>query len=94
MRAICSNQKRSTLRFLANENVPGDAVTALTEAGYDIVWIRTAAPGSADEDVLAWAMREGRILLTFDQDFGELLGAPACRLPVASFFSAYRCRLQ
>jgi predicted nuclease of predicted toxin-antitoxin system len=25
-----------------------------------------------DSDVLAWAVREGRILLTFDKDFGEL----------------------
>jgi len=25
-----------------------------------------------DQDVLAWAMREERILLTFDKDFGEV----------------------
>ena len=49
-------------------------------AGHDIVWVRTAAPGSADEDILAWAEREQRVLLTFDQDFGELAwraGLPA-----------------
>ena len=34
--------------------------------------MRTAAPGAADPDVLAWAAREERILLTFDKDFGEL----------------------
>jgi hypothetical protein len=34
--------------------------------------VRTAEPGSSDLDVLAWAAREGRILLTFDKDFGEL----------------------
>src|SRR3990172_9063501 len=68
------------MRFLANENFPGDAVAALQGAGHDIVWVRTAAPGSKDEDVLAWAVREGRIILTFDKDFGELawrLGLPA-----------------
>lgn len=68
------------MRFLANENMPGAAVRALAAAGHDVVWVRMAAPGSADEEVLAWAEREGRVLLTFDQDFGELAwrkGLPA-----------------
>ena len=68
------------MRFLANENFPGDAVTALEAAGHDIVWVRTAAPGSKDEEILAWAVRESRVVLTFDKDFGELawrLGLPA-----------------
>ena len=68
------------MRFLANENFPGDAVAALKAAGHDIVWVRAAAPGSKDEDILAWAEREARVLLTFDKDFGELawhVGLPA-----------------
>jgi hypothetical protein len=60
------------MRFLANENFPGDAVTALQSAGHDVVWVRTAAPGTKDENVLAWAVRDDRVLLTFDKDFGEL----------------------
>jgi predicted nuclease of predicted toxin-antitoxin system len=60
------------MRFLANENFPGAAVTALEAARHDVVWVRTAALGAADPDVLAWAAREERILLTFDKDFGEL----------------------
>jgi predicted nuclease of predicted toxin-antitoxin system len=60
------------MRFLANENFPGAAVSALAAAGHDVVWIRTAAPGVTDSDVLAWAVRDERILLTFDKDFGEL----------------------
>jgi len=63
------------MRFLANENFPGSAVTALAAAGHDVVWVRMAAPGATDLDVLAWAAREGRILLTFDKDFGELATA-------------------
>jgi hypothetical protein len=54
------------------KNFPGAAVTALEAAGHDVVWVRTAAPGTSDPDVLAWAARERRILLTFDKDFGEL----------------------
>lgn len=68
------------MRFLANENWPRDGVTALRAAGHDVAWVRDDAPGSRDEDVLARAFREHRILLTFDKDFGELAwrtGLPA-----------------
>jgi predicted nuclease of predicted toxin-antitoxin system len=68
------------MRFLANENFPGEAVAALEAAGHDVVWVRKAAPGTKDEDILTWAVREDRVLLTFDKDFGELawrIGLPA-----------------
>ncbi len=65
------------MRFLANENFPGAAVVALAAAGHDIVWVRIAAPGASDPEVLAWAVREQRVLLTFDKDFGELAGSSA-----------------
>ena len=60
------------MRLLANENFPLDAVTALQENGYDVAWIREDARGSSDEQVLARAQQEDRILITFDKDFGEL----------------------
>jgi hypothetical protein len=65
------------MRFLANENFPGAAATALEAAGHNVVWVRRAAPGATDPDVLAWAAREERVLLTFDKDFGELARASA-----------------
>jgi predicted nuclease of predicted toxin-antitoxin system len=67
------------MRFLANENFPGAAVAILKSAGHDVIWIRTAAPGASDLEVLAWAARDARVLLTFDKDFGEL--ARASTLP-------------
>jgi predicted nuclease of predicted toxin-antitoxin system len=67
------------VRFLANENFPGDAVIALRAAGHDLAWVRTDFPGAPDTEVLARAVREDRILLTFDKDFGEL--AWHARLP-------------
>jgi Domain of unknown function (DUF5615) len=67
------------MRFLANENFPGAAVSILKSAGHDVVWLRTAAPGASDPEVLARAARDARILLTFDKDFGEL--ARASTLP-------------
>lgn len=67
------------MRFLANENFPGVAVMVLRAAGHDVAWGREDNPGIADQDVLAWAVREARVLLTFDKDFGEL--AWHARLP-------------
>jgi predicted nuclease of predicted toxin-antitoxin system len=60
------------MRFLANENVPFDAVEALRQQGHDVAWIRTESPGISDPEVLSRAQTEDRILLTFDKDFGEL----------------------
>lgn len=60
------------MRFLANENVPYDAVAALRERGHDVIWVRTDASGSCDEDILSRAAAEERVLITFDKDFGEL----------------------
>jgi predicted nuclease of predicted toxin-antitoxin system len=65
------------MRFLANENFPGAAVSMLKSAGHDVVWLRIAAPGTRDPEVLAWAARDARVLLTFDKDFGELARASA-----------------
>lgn len=78
-------------RFLADENFLGDAVTALREAGHDIVWIRTDAPGSTDRQVLTRAVAERRILLTFDKDFGDL--AYRCRLPATCGIVLFRISL-
>ena len=76
------------MRLLENENFPGAGVKALRAAGHDVTWVRTAAPGSKDEDVLAWVVRENRILLTFDKDFGEL--AWRAKLPASSGIVLFR----
>ena len=68
------------MNFLANENFPLDAVIVLRQAGHNVAWIRTDSPGITDEAVLARAIVENRVLLTFDKDFGELAirrGLPA-----------------
>lgn len=59
------------MRFLADENFPFAAVTALANAGHDVVWVRTANAGLSDVEILAWVARESRIVLTFDKDFGD-----------------------
>lgn len=69
------------MRILADENFPGDVVEALRKRGHDVVWIRTDAPGSTDRRILARAQAEGRLIVTFDKDFGEL--AFRSRLPAS-----------
>ena len=74
--------------FLANENFPGDAVLAIRAAGHSVIWVREEFPGMKDVLVLAWAVREERVLLTFDKDFGELAWAHG--LPAGSGVVLFR----
>jgi len=80
------------VRFLANENFPGQAVAALREHGCDVLWIRTDSPGITDQEVLSRAQADNRILLTFDKDFGEL--AFRSGLPVSSGIVLFRISLR
>ena len=59
-------------KFLANENVPTEAVELCRYNGVDLTWVREIAVGADDETVLALALAENRVLVTFDKDFGEM----------------------
>ncbi|MBI4703413.1 MAG: DUF5615 family PIN-like protein [Deltaproteobacteria bacterium] len=63
------------MRVLANENVAGDVIEELRARGHDVAWIRVDAPGARDDAILARAVAERRLLVTFDKDFGELVFA-------------------
>ena len=68
------------MNVLANENFPRLAVEALRSAGHDVVWARTDMPGATDDVILRRSQVEGRLVATFDKDFGELAfhwGLPA-----------------
>jgi predicted nuclease of predicted toxin-antitoxin system len=70
-----------TIAILADQCVGIPILRALEGAGFDIVRSSDALPASApDADVLALATRQGRVLLTEDTDFGEMvvrMGLPA-----------------
>jgi predicted nuclease of predicted toxin-antitoxin system len=76
------------MRLSANENFPAAAVMALRAAGHDVFWVRTDMGGAQDEQVLAHAVTEGRVLVTFDKDFGEL--AFRARLPATTGVILFR----
>ena len=61
------------MRFVADENVSRYVIERLRAAGFDVVAISLTSPGASDSDVLATARRDGRILITEDRDFGELV---------------------
>jgi predicted nuclease of predicted toxin-antitoxin system len=68
------------MKILANENFPRPAVERLRQRGHDVFWARTEMPGAEDDVVLERAPRDGRLVVTFDRDFGELAfyrGLPA-----------------
>jgi predicted nuclease of predicted toxin-antitoxin system len=60
-------------RFIADENIPRETVDLLKEKGVDIVSVTDLAPGLSDEEVLDLANKDGRITITFDSDFGQLI---------------------
>jgi predicted nuclease of predicted toxin-antitoxin system len=61
------------ISFLADENVSRFVVERLRAAGFDVTAIGATSSGASDADVLATAGREGRILITEDRDFGQLV---------------------
>ena len=57
----------------ADENIHGDLVAWMRSAGHDVVYVAESAAGLTDDQVLALANAEGRVLVTGDKDFGELV---------------------
>lgn len=60
-------------RLLANENFPLPSVQLLRAAGLDVASVLHVMAGASDVEVLAFARRENRWILTFDRDYGDLV---------------------
>jgi predicted nuclease of predicted toxin-antitoxin system len=64
-------------RFLTDENIPPSVIQYLKSKGLDVRAIREFVPaGSPDLEVITVARQEGRILLTFDKHFANILLYP------------------
>lgn len=61
------------MKFLANENFPLASVKKLRAEGFEVAAVIEDSPGAQDQQVLAQANDESRIVLTFDRDYGELI---------------------
>ena len=63
------------MRFLLDMNLPPAIAEWLQSKGHDAVHIREIGLGRLpDREVFARAAEEGRIVVTFDLDFGEIAG--------------------
>ena len=59
--------------FFADECFDARLTTNLHGDGYDVFSVSEAQQGASDDDVLHRAYADGRIVLTEDKDFGELV---------------------
>ncbi len=61
------------MRFLADECCDTGLVESLRNDGHDVSYVAEEKPGTPDDEILIAAYNEGRILITEDKDFGELV---------------------
>ncbi len=61
------------MKFLVDHNVGCGVAQALQADGHDAIFVGDVDLHMSDADVLAWAVREQRILITQDADFGALV---------------------
>ncbi len=60
------------MKLLLDTCVWGGAVAALRDRGHDVDWAGDWTEDPGDQEILARAHREQRVLVTLDKDFGEL----------------------
>jgi predicted nuclease of predicted toxin-antitoxin system len=59
------------MKFLVDVNASGALARWLIEMGHDVVLVSAKNPRMEDEEILSWAVREQRIIVTTDKDFEE-----------------------
>ncbi len=60
------------MKVLLDTCVWGGAKGVLEQTGHDVIWCGDWAKDPGDREILSYALREQRILITQDKDFGEL----------------------
>ena len=61
------------MKFYLDEHIPKGVVEGLRRRGVDVLTVQEAGrSGDSDEKQLAFATKEGRVLVTFDDDFLKL----------------------
>lgn len=74
------------IRLLTNENFPRPALLVLRAAAVDVESVAEQMPGASDRAVLEHAVQDGRWIVTFDRDYGELVFARKVAAPPAIVF--------
>ena len=61
------------MKLLADEHIERELVDWLRATGHDVLWVAQSMPSAPDPDLIDVAVREDRVILTKDLDFGELI---------------------
>ena len=61
------------MNFLLDVNASGSLARWLIHLGHDVVEVGEKDPRMSDDDILSWALRERRIIVTTDNDFEEMI---------------------
>ena len=70
------------MKLLVDQNLAARVATELRAAGHDAVHVSERGLSTADDDeVLALAVTEGRVLVSEDTDFGALLARSGSHVP-------------
>ena len=70
------------MKIVVDMNLSPDWAVWLGALGHDAVhWTRVGDPRAKDTAIMAWAMAEGRVVLTNDLDFGAILAATGATGP-------------
>jgi len=75
-----------SITLLANENFPAPAIRKLRAAGVDVVAVSEVMPAASDKEVMEYARREQRWIVTFDRDYGDLVFREGLLPPPAILF--------
>lgn len=60
------------MKILLDTCVWGGVKELLVGTGHDVIWTGDWEKDPGDDDILAFAYTESRVLITLDKDFGEL----------------------
>lgn len=60
------------MKVLLDSCVWGGVRQALVGAGHDVIWTGDWDEDPGDDEILAFSVTEGRVLVTLDKDFGTL----------------------
>lgn len=61
------------LKLFADECIHADLISAIKKRGFDIITVKDAGlNGASDDQIFKFALKNQRILLTFDREFGDV----------------------
>jgi len=65
------------VRFITGENTSRAVIQMLRDLGHDVKDIvESGLIGVEDDDIIRMGLNEGRIIITHDKDFGDILSYP------------------